>query len=130
MGLIVYLIMLFNLSCSCIYKVEDIYGLWKGNNNNNEIVLKFMSGGKCSLIISDITLSTAKSYDGNFEINFSKKPIPISINNIQQYDSSLYTILEFIGENEIKIEKFSDRWKLRPVSFNNQTAITLKRVIL
>ena len=81
--------MLFNLSCSRIYKVEDIYGLWKGKNNNNEIVLKFTSGGKCSLSISDIALSTAKSYDGNFEINFSKKPIPISIKNIQQYQDQM-----------------------------------------
>ena len=44
-----------------------------------------------------------KRLNGNFEIDFSKTPIPLSIKNISNLDYTIHTIIEFKNENELKL---------------------------
>jgi hypothetical protein len=64
---------------------------------------------------------------GNFEINFSKAPLLLTIRNIQELNHPLHTIIEFAGNNSIRIAEFATCWRLRPISFDQDTSIILER---
>ena len=115
------------MSCVKIYNNGDLYGEWEGENPNYKIKLNFGYGGACLLEIKDLVSKETGLYSGLFKINYSKKPIPLSITNVDQINTPLHTIVEFVGKDKIKIQKFSTRWKLRPVAFNNESDIILYR---
>lgn len=80
-----------------------------------------------------VRMSTADSsgrediiFTGSYSLDFTKRPIPLSITNIPQLDHSLFTILEFQNINSIKLAQFAPKWKFRAVSFDkrNTTVIT------
>ena len=79
------------------------------------------------LSYKDIATGSVETIKGNFEIDFSKFPIPLSVRNIPELKHSLYTIVEFVDIDSIKIANFSPRWRFRPISFNRNTSIHLKR---
>ena len=100
-----------------------IYGDWAGKIENNNIFLTFNKDQTCQFFI-DQDSSIIK---GNFEIDFSKTPIPLSINNISNLDYNIYTILEFKNKNELKLGKFAKRWRLRPIAFDPNNHLILKK---
>ena len=125
LSLFIFTFMIF--SCMQEPYKKEIYGIWKGEIKGSEIQLKFKRDQTCVLIIKDLLSGTVETLSGNFEIDFSKKPFPLSIRNIPQLNHPLHIIVEFTGDNSIKIAEFAPRWRLRPVSFNMNTSVNLKR---
>ena len=80
------------------------------------------------MTIKDNINDSKKVLEGKFEIDFSKKPIPISIRNIPDINYPLHTILEFVDKDSIQLAMMSPRWRLRPISFDLKTSINLKRI--
>ncbi len=116
------------ISCGKTGTQKDIYGLWKGDFQGGEIAFKFKNNQTCELIFKDKTAASTQVLNGNFEIDFSKKPILLSIKGIPQLSHALYTIIEFKGNDTIKLANFSPRWRTRPVTFGRGTSFYLKRV--
>ena len=119
--------LLFNSSLEVIEE-KNIFGLWKGENNGKELMFRFENNGTCVLSFKDIASDFSRVLNGNFKIDLSKKPIPLSIINIPNINHPLHTIIEFIGDDSIKLAEFSPRWKVRPISFDRNTFIGLNRV--
>ena len=105
-----------------------IYGVWQGAYDNEIIELHFNKNRTCLLIIKDKKLRRIEELTGNYVIDFSKKPIPLSIRNIPKRNFSLHTIIKLIQDDSIKIALFAKRWKLRPIAFSSGTSIILKRL--
>ena len=107
---------------------EDIYGVWKGEHHGKELVFRFNSDGTCELGFKDNISGSSRVLNGNFEVDFSKQPIPLSIRSIPRFSHALHTIVEFRGDDSITIASFAPRSKLRPISFDRSTSMNLRRV--
>ena len=120
--------MLMIISCGKLFTLEDIYGVWKGEYFGEELIIQFSSDSKIILTFNDIYSSSIDTINGNFSMDFSKKPIPLSIINIPQLNHGLYTIVEFVEVDSIKLGNFAPRGKLRTLSFEKRKSINLKRI--
>lgn len=121
----------------CVYMIisggktpcpEDIIGVWRGEFQGKELLFKFESDQTCVLSFRDIASDSVEILNGNFEIDLSKKPIPLSVRNIPQLNHPLHTIVEFTGCDSTRLAYFAPRWRLRPVSFDRYRCVNLKRV--
>lgn len=121
------LLSLFVVSCININSTTDIYGVWKGNYNNNELSFVLKKDNTCVLKYFNTKTNKLEVVEGIFELDISKKPVPLSIRNISQLNYSLHTIIEFISDDSIRIAEFSPKWRLRPISFLPEKTIGLKR---
>jgi hypothetical protein len=133
-------VIVFNLSILiilCVYMIvsggktpcpEDIIGVWRGEFQGKELLFKFESDQTCVLSFRDIASDSVEILKGNFEIDLSKKPNPLSVRNIPQLNHPLHTIVEFTGSDSIRLAYFAPRWRLRPVSFDPNRGMNLKRV--
>jgi len=123
------LIVSFSIILSCGGKTdyEDIYGVWEGIMHEKKINIQFSSEHKCVLSINNIESDIVEILHGNYEIDFSKRPIPLSINNIKEINHSLHTIIRF-NNNELLMANFAPKWRLRPISFDDDTSILLTRI--
>ena len=128
--------MLRNISCifvifmifSCVDspKRQSIYGIWIGEHKGKELRFEFKKNQTCKLSFKDRQSDSVELLNGDFEIDYSKKPIPLSIKNIPQINYPLHTIIEFKKGDEIRIAGFAKRWRLRPISFDSETSMILK----
>jgi len=78
--------------------------------------------------IKDETSGSVDIVNGNFIMDFSKNPIPISIRNIPQLNHPLHTIVEFMGDDSIRLGNFSPSWRVRNISFEQNRNFVLKRL--
>lgn len=106
----------------------SLHGKWTTELPTKKIELNFHKDGICLLNFIDKENGETFHLDGRFELDFSKKPIALSIKKIPQLSHSLYTIVEFINSNTIIMENFDSKWRLRPVAFNSETSMILKRI--
>jgi len=125
---LITLIVLSLLSCTSSKTNADVFGKWEGDYNDHKVSFIFKSDKTCILKFFDKELNDFVTINGNYEFDFSKKPLALSISNISELNHSLYTIVEFNGNDLIRIAEFSPKWKLRPISFNSGKTINLKRV--
>jgi len=116
------------ISCRKTPYHGQIYGIWKGEFQDKDLQFIFESDQTCVLSFINKESNLVEILNGNFEIDFSKKPISLAIKNIPQLNHPLYTIVEFIGSESIRLASFSTRWRLQPISFNRSTSINLKRI--
>ena len=127
-----YVLFLFSVliisSCDDLPNKPSIYGVWEGGFRGKELMFEFTSDQTCVLSFKDKASSTVEILSGNFEMNFLKRPILLSVRNIPQLNHPLHTIIEFIGNDSIRLAKFSLRWRLRPISFDSYTSLNLKRI--
>ena len=120
-------IFLFLLVCLCLDlpRDSDLCGIWVNYDKSN--VFRFNQDKTCTITYklgeSDTFLIT-----GNYEVNFNKKPIPLTIRNIPQLNHPLHTIIKFRGENELFISEFAPRWRVRPISFHGKKITILKKI--
>ena len=122
------MVLFFAVSCNRLSTEANIYGNWKGSYNNHEMSLVFKSDNTCLLKYFDKQSNKLQTISGSYELDFSKKPLPLSIRKIPQLSYQLHTIVEFIGNDSIRIALFSTKWRLRPISFEPGKTINLKRV--
>ena len=124
--LIILTIILF-ISCDEIPSEKQIYGVWKGDFQGKEIMFKFESNSTCILSFTNLSSSSVLLLNGNYEMDFSKKPITLSVRNIPNLSHPLHTIVDFVDINSIKLANFAPRWRVRPISFDHSKSINLKR---
>jgi len=120
-------IFLVIFSCDDLPQKQTIYGVWKGEHYEKEILFEFKNDHSCVLTFKDKPTQSVQIVNGHFEIDFSKKPIILSIRNIPQLNHPLYTIVKFIDIHSIRLANFAPHWKLRPISFDRNTSMNLKR---
>jgi len=106
---------------------EDLYGIWEGEHQGLELLFSFNPDGTCTLSFENTTNGEVYEYSGTYEVNFSKEPIPLSIRNIPQLNHALYTIIKCTNNESLVMADFVPRWRLRPISFNYDTSMNLRR---
>ena len=79
----------------------------------------------CTVDVFDKKNQLIETVSGEFSLDFSKKPILLSIKKIPQLDHPLYSIIEFVGQNSLNIAAFSPKWRLRPIAFDKEKTIFL-----
>jgi hypothetical protein len=121
-------IYLFVVSCNDVNTNANIHGNWKGIYNDHKLSFVFKSDNTCVFNFFDKQSNAFITINGNYELDFSKKPIPLSIRKIPQMNNPLFTIIEFINVDSIRIAEFSTKWRLRPISFENGKTINLIRI--
>ncbi len=115
------------LACSRPYGPKDLIGTWEGASKEmSSVVVSFAAGGRCRLEYVDQQGET-HSLTGDYEVDFSKAPVPLTIRNIPQLPHPLHTIIQFTGADSLRMGNFSPRWRLRPISFDPATQILLER---
>jgi hypothetical protein len=87
----------------------------------------FNNDNTCIAQLGDSESDTTQTFTGMFRVDFSKKPIPLTITQIPQLNHPLYTIIEFVGKDSIRMAAFSSRWRLRPIAFETSKTIHLCR---
>ena len=122
------LLVLFVVSCNNLYTASNIYGNWKGSYFGHELSFVFKRDSTCVITYFEKRSNKFKTINGNYELDFLKTPIPLSIRNIPQLNHPLHTIIEFICDDTIRIADFSPKWRLRPISFVPGKVINLKRI--
>ena len=115
------------LACSRAYGPEDLIGTWEGASEEmSSVVVSFAADGRCRLEYVD-TQGEIHRLTGDYEANFSKAPVPLSIRNVPQLPHPLHTLIQFRGPDSIRMGSFARRGKLRPISFDPATQILLER---
>jgi hypothetical protein len=124
------IIHLFPVVCFCCcttsFSQQDLYGVWAGKNSRFEMTITFNQDLSCSILYQEKDAEPI-TYTGQFEADFTKKPVPLSIRNIPGLNHPLHTIIQFASPDIMKMADFAPRWRLRPISFDRETEITLIR---
>ena len=79
----IFLIFLL-FSCSKKYYENDLYGSWKGQYENKEMVFTFNNNRSFKLSIKDLITDSNEILGGIYKLDFTKKPMPLSLSNIKQ----------------------------------------------
>ncbi len=115
------------LACSRAYGPEDLIGTWEGASKEmSSVVVRFSADGRCRLEYVD-PQGEIHRLAGDYEADFSKTPVSLSIRNIPQLPHPLHTLIQFRGPDSIRMGSFAPRWRLRPISFDPATQIWLER---
>ena len=115
------------VACSYPYGPNDLVGTWAGASKEmSSVVMTFTPDGKWRFEYVDQQRKT-HSLAGDYEANFAKAPVPLSIRNIPQLPHPLHTLIQFRGPDSLRMGSFASRWRLRPISFNPATQVLLKR---
>ena len=122
-----YILLLLS-SCDKIYIENELHGVWKGKLHNKEIILSFNNDNNFELSLTDHTTKLNEILNGIYQLDFTKKPIPLSLLNIKQLSHPLHTIVEFMGADSFRLVDFSPSWRVRNISFEQNRNFVLKRV--
>ncbi len=116
-------------SCSAAEDPSKVlFGKWTGVFMGKPVELIIYENDRsCRLEYYDLESGDFKVITGKFVIDNTKKPLPLTIEDIPQLNSKLHSIFEIINEDSIRIAEFSTAWRLRPVSFESGKTINLKR---
>ncbi len=123
--LVLYISLFCLFACVNVLDEEFLFGVWVGEKDGVEIVLKFNRDSTSEIGFNDG--SNVTKLTGYFQVDFSKRPIPLTIRNIPNLNHPLHTIIQFKELDLIRIAKFAPRLKLRPIGFNRETEIYLRR---
>jgi hypothetical protein len=115
------------LACSPPYGRKDLIGTWEGaSKETSSLVVSFRADGTCRLEYVD-QQEEVHILTGDFEADFSKAPVPLTIRSIPQLPHALHTIIQFMGADSLLMGSFASRWRLRPISFDPATRFLLER---
>jgi hypothetical protein len=122
------LLCLVELSCSKVYKINNLFGKWSGIKDNKEIIINFKDDKTFNIIIKDKIEIIEENFSGVYIVDFSKRPIPLSFKKVQELNHSLYTIIEFIDNDIIKFGLLTKNERIRNIAFEDTKHIVLKRL--
>jgi hypothetical protein len=105
---------------------NPLEGKWTGNYEDSKIIFEFEKK-YCSIKIIQND-KNIELYEGQYEVDFKKKPIPLNIIKIKNYTGGFYTIIKFSDENHIIMSKLSNRKRTRPIEINKINVIFLAKV--
>ncbi len=114
--------------CGNVTNQTDITGVWKGESLGNELTFTFRNDLTCELVFKDSSSGNIEKIDGNYELDLTKTPIPLSIRNIPQLSYSIHTIIRFESPDSMRFAMFSPRWRLRQIAFDKSSGFTLKKI--
>lgn len=109
-----------------MYNENTLYGTWVGKKGDIEITAKFNKDSTCEITYNSVDSNVFK-INGNIEVDFSKKPIPLTIIKIPQLSHNLHTIIQFKELDVMRMAKFAPRNRLRPITFNPDTEIIFRK---
>jgi hypothetical protein len=107
-----------------IDKKNSIIGNWYGSSSQIEMNFILSKNYNCVFLIKDLPTGKISKFDGVCSFDFTKSPHSLDIQDAIQ--DSLYTIINFINPDTIRIARFSKKWRLRPISFNQNDLILIK----
>ena len=122
-----YVLFLISINSSKILGIQNLIGHWKGEYKNSNIVLEMKKDNKCFLEFHDVISGETEMLSGNCIVDKSKTPNSFIMANINELNTSLYSLIVPINRNTVHFSEFSTRWKLRPVNLINKNTIILKR---
>jgi hypothetical protein len=125
--LIILFLIILNNPKNDILNKNNIYGEWEGNYIKKEVLFIFLDDGTCKLSFKNSNSDSNLTYNGIFNIDMSKTPNTLSIKKIEELNYPLFTVIEFLTIDSIKIGNFSPKWRLSPISFNKKHSIILNR---
>lgn len=103
-------------------------GTWVGEFEAFEICFRFNQDNTFQFDWVNIESGISKKLTGDYYVDFSKKPIPLSLKNIPQLSYPLHTSIEFVGNNSLRINLFAPEWRrLRAISFTNDAVMKLSK---
>jgi hypothetical protein len=105
----------------------QLTGVWAGEHDGRSLRFEFRPDYGCILHFTDVTTGDVVSLKGRYELDLTKRPVPLTIRGMAQLDHPLHTIVAFTDPDTIVMGKFSKRWRLRPVAFQEGAAISLVR---
>ncbi len=115
------------LACSDAYGPKDLIGTWEGASKEmSSVVVSFAPNGRCRFEYVD-QQGEIHSLTGDYDADFSKGPVSLSIRNIPQLPHPLHTVIQFRGPDSLRMGSFAPRRRLRPISFDSTTQILLER---
>lgn len=105
----------------------QMVGIWIGEYEDRSLRFEFREDGRCVLSLTDQTTGSVLDLKGRCEMDFTKRPISLTIRGISQLDHPLHTIVAFRDSDTIIMGEFSRRWRLRPIAFQGGANATLVR---
>jgi hypothetical protein len=106
---------------------NGLVGEWVELINDNEFTFYFMEENRLEIVINSNDGESYITHKGNYFIDNKKLPNTIDLRNISNYTGPLFGILKIIDSNTIQISKFSNKWRLRPLSFDKNTTLIFHR---
>lgn len=98
---------------------SSLIGVWKGAHGKDELVFEFMKDGVFTLS------GEGNKMSGTYKVDFSTKPISLDLTmKMGEELSTRLTIIEFLNENQIRIEEPS---KTRPTGFNKDPVVFIRQ---
>jgi len=119
-GLIIVVVFVY-LNIEQVNKKNSIVGRWYGSSNQIEMEFTLLNNYHCVFLTKDLSTGKISNVEGMCSVDFTKAPHPLDINDTNK--GSLYTIIDFISLDTIRIARFSKKWRLRPISFNENDLI-------
>jgi len=115
------------LGCGSPAGPSDLIGTWQGSGREfASVLVRFAPDGGFHLEYVDAK-GERQELTGDYEADFTKAPVPLSLRKIKQLPHSLHTIVEFDSADTLRMGGFAPRWKLRPVAFDPDAVIRLER---
>ena len=126
--LIVILFMITSNSLK-ILSIESLNGQWIGKHKNYEIILAIKKNNKCSLDLRIASSDKVEKFNGDCSIDITKKPYSFIMKNITELNTSLYSLVALKNNNNLHMSEFSTKWRLRPVTLEDENTIIFRRYI-
>tara|TARA_B100000927_G_scaffold261147_1_gene231164 strand:- start:309 stop:668 length:360 start_codon:yes stop_codon:yes gene_type:complete len=115
------------LSCDIKFDSNKLLGHWENKTNNKKMELLIKGDNECEINLSDSNHGINEMLKGKYQINHAKSPSTLDVYITSPEKVSLYTIIDNINENSIRVAKFSQRWRLRPIAFNDSNTMFFYR---
>jgi len=106
-----------------------LYGAWTGSGATIPLIeVEFLESNEFRMHIVT-KKGDSLTYDGQYEVDFSKYPVPLTMRGIPQLPHAIHTIIDLRDRESMRMGAFAERWRLRPTDFNPATAMTLKKKV-
>ena len=115
------------IACFRSHGPEELIGTWEGESRDlSSVVVSFAEDGTFRLQYED---PKGKPFriEGDYETDFSKTPVSLSIRNIPRLPHPLHTIIRYDGPDALRMGRLASRWRLRPIVFDPASEIPLER---
>ena len=120
------ILIMFFLIQNLAYGDQSIEGVWKGSAWGDFLKIEFKNNKKCNIEVHNKS-GEILVLKGTYELDFNKKPIPLSIRNVSNLNHPLHTIIRFVDDDTVEMMKFSFSQRFRPIFFSDEKKIRLKR---
>ena len=120
-----FLLIIFFISCfqdTRLVESTDINGTWEVNGI---YTITFNPDGKFKISFKEKNVNN--TFVGSYLIKDFDQIKILDLKKIKKFNGSLFGIFKFLDSNTIKISKFSNYIKTRPISFEKDNYYILKR---